>query len=126
MAENRTTVARVLTILGETDISEIDIESYIGASNTFTTAQLGTSTLGDLVLEEIERWMTAHMISVSRQRMGKKEEAGSAKIEYIGIYGSMLNSTPFGQMVISLDTTGKMAAIGKKTASFNSIKQVGA
>ena len=126
MAENRTTVARVLTILGETDISEIDIESYIGASNTFTTAQLGTSTLGDLVLEEIERWMTAHMISVSRQRMGKKEEAGSAKIEYIGIYGSMLNSTPFGQMVVSLDTTGKMAAIGKKTASFNSIKQVGA
>ena len=126
MAENRTTVARVLTILGETDISEIDIESYIGASNTFTTAQLDTSTLGDLVLEEIERWMTAHMISVSRQRMGKKEEAGSAKIEYIGIYGSMLNSTPFGQMVVSLDTTGKMAAIGKKTASFNSIKQVGA
>lgn len=117
----RTTVARVRDIMDELDFLDPVVESYIGAANVFVTDRLGTSSLGDTMLEEIERWMTAHMIACTRARMSAEEEAGSAKVKYIGTYTDALNSTPYGQMVISLDSTGAMASIGKKLISIQAL-----
>lgn len=113
----RTTAADVKAILDSTTLTTAQIEAYIGSANIMVTQILGT-TLGDDVLKEIERWLSAHMIATTRERQASKEEAGGAKIEYTGKWGAGLSSTSYGQMCISLDTTGAMkdADTGLKSA----------
>ena len=110
----RTNITDVRSIIPATAVMDADVESYIGAANLFTTNWLGSVGLTEDTLTEIERWMTAHMIASTRDRIGIKEEAGSAKIEYANTFAAGLLSTPYGQMVLSLDTTGTLDSLGQK------------
>lgn len=112
----RVTAAEVKEIIN-TSLSELQVSPYITSANVYVTDRLGTSTLAAATLKEIERWFTAHMIATTRERVAKSEEAGGARIEYIGQFGEGLKSTPYGQMCISLDTTGLLAQEGKKKIS---------
>jgi len=116
----RTTATEVKQIMDEIDLLDAQIDPYITASNIMVNQVMGTTTDTDL-LGEIERWLAAHMITITRDRLAKKEEAGGAKIEYVGVYGMALESTQYGQMVIALDTTGAFAALSKKPASLKAI-----
>ncbi len=115
----RTTAAEVKQINGST-LDDVIIDAYILSASTLIDATLGTGTTD--ILKEIERWLTAHMIAVTRERQSKREGAGGAEIEYYEISGSGLHSTTYGQMVLSLDTTGAMAALSGKSASVYAIK----
>ena len=116
----RVTSADVIAIMDGVTVSEGDINMYILSANTLVNSVLGTGTTD--LLKEIERWFTAHLIASTRERMALKEEAGTAKITYTGTYEMGLESTPYGQTVKILDTTGLMATLGKKTASIYAIK----
>ena len=107
----RTNVTDVKSILDNTTLSDPVITRFINSANVFITNTLGNSTLTAEVLEEIEMWLSAHFISVSRERMAAKEEAGGAKIEYVGKTGEGLNSTSYGQTAMALDTTGTLTNI---------------
>lgn len=113
----RTNVDDVKNII-ETALTDPIIQAYVDSANVFVTGTLDGKGLSDEVMEEIEKWVTAHMIASTRERMGKEEEAGGARIEYLGIYGEGLASTPYGQMAIQLDTTGTLSSDlqGKKMA----------
>lgn len=111
----RTTAAEVKQIL-DTDLSDAIVDAYIVGANAMVTDALSSSGLSDTLLEEIERWLSAHMIASTRERMAEKEGAGGASITYTGKYGEQLASTPYGQQVLILDTTGTMASLGKKKA----------
>lgn len=117
----RTTATEVKQILDDSELTDAIVDAYIIAANVLVTEALGDSGLGSTLMEEIERWLTAHMISSTRERMGKKEEAGGAKIEYTGKYGQRLSSTDYGQMVLVLDTTGKMASLGGKAVTIYAV-----
>jgi len=107
-----TNITDVKAILDNTTLSDTIITSYISAASTFVTGALGTSTvLTTAQLKEIERWVAAHMISVTRERTAKKEEAGGAKVEYTGEFGVGLQSTSYGQMAIALDVTGVLGQL---------------
>jgi len=108
----RTTVQLVKDILDDTALTDNQITSYIGSANVFVTDALGT-TLSVAVLAEIERWLTAHMITCTRERSAIKEAAGGASIQYTGAWGAGLLSTSYGQMAVALDTTGTLADIAK-------------
>jgi hypothetical protein len=109
----RTTAAEVKMINGSTLSDEI-VNAYITSANIFVTNSLGT-TLDEDVLTQIEMWLTAHMIAVTRERIAKKEGAGGAEIEYAGSFGENLKSTGYGQMACTLDTTGVLAGLGDKS-----------
>lgn len=113
----RTNVADVKNII-DTALTDPIIEAYVNSANVFVTSVLDGKGLSDAVMEEIEKWITAHMIASTRERMGKEEEAGGARIEYLGKYGEGLSSTPYGQMAIQLDTSGTLSSDleAKKTA----------
>lgn len=108
----RTTAQEVRDVLDNTELIDSQIEAYITSAEVLVTQVLGT-TLDESVLAEIERWLTAHMIASTRERQAKKEEAGTAKIEYNGQFKGGLESTTYGQMVLLLDTTGAMANASK-------------
>ncbi len=119
----RTTATEVKQIL-ETDILDADVDAYIIGANALVTNVLGTdTTLSATLKEEIERWLTAHMIALSRELQPAKEGGGPApSITYQGQWGKMLELTSYGQMVLALDTTGKMkAATGSAGAKIRAI-----
>jgi len=109
----RVTAAEVKEVIN-TSLTEVQVIPYITSANVYVTERLGSSTLSTDTLKEIERWFTAHMIAITRERVAKSEEAGGAKVEYVGEFGEGLKSTPYGQMCVSLDTTGLLIQEGKK------------
>jgi len=106
---NRVTAAEVLAIMDDVVLTDAQVAPYITGANAIVNEALGTGTSD--ILKEVERWMAAHMIAVTRERQAKKEGAGGASIEYAGEFGAGLRSTSYGQMVLALDTTGAMAAL---------------
>ena len=99
-----------------------EIEVFIKVANQIVDAQLLSSGLTDDELFEIERWMSAHLIALTRERMGKTERIGDAAITYAGDAGEGLLETQYGKMVAMLDTTGTLANMGKKSISMKAIK----
>ena len=79
--------------------------------------------MGDAVIEEIEKWIAAHMVTITRERVAREEGAGGAYIKYAGEWGAGLASTSYGQMAINLDTSNTLQALseGKRTAMSRAI-----
>jgi len=119
----RTSVLAVKQILDNTTLSNIIIEAYINSANVMVTEVLGGTDLSDDTLTEIERWVAAHMVASTRERQAIKEAAGTASITYTGAYGVGLKSTSYGQMALTLDTSGLLAIAsgGAKSAFIKAI-----
>jgi len=114
---NRTTAAEVKQIMDDCTLDDTIVDVYIVAANALVTKVLGDDTnIGTVLIEEIERWFTAHMIASTRWRTTTDEKLGDASVKYTGVFKENLSSTPYGQMVKQLDITGKMANIGKRSA----------
>lgn len=118
----RVLATEVLDIM-DVDLTEAQINPYIDSANVFVNATL-QGKLTEAVLKEIERWLTAHMIALSRERTPLSEEAGGAKIVYAGDWGRDLDATSYGQMAKMLDTSGTLTALngGKRPAFIRAVK----
>lgn len=117
---NRTTVAEVKAII-ETSLETEDIASYISDANTVVTDVLSDTDLSAALLAKIEKWFTAHLISMSRERMARKEEVDGVRVEYMARYGLYLDATTYGQTVKTMDSSGRMSGLGGKEAGLWSI-----
>lgn len=106
----------------DTALPDKDILVFISTANTMVTSHLGDSGLGSAILKDIERYLTAHLIASTRERMGKAEKLGDASITYTGEFGKGLESTTYGQMVKFLDSTGTIGNLGKKTIKIRAIQ----
>jgi len=104
-------------------VSDTIVSRYITVASALVTQIFeDDDEMTDTLLEAVEQWFTAHMLSVSLHRTTSKEKVGDVSVEYTGQFRENLASTPYGQMVMQLDFTGKMANIGKKGASIHAIK----
>lgn len=104
----RTTAQDVLDILtSDTTLTLTSILPYIDSANVFVTSVLDGK-LDVSILTEIEKWVSAHMASVSRERLIKEAGAGGAYVKYAGEWGEELYSTQYGQMALMLDTSNTL------------------
>ncbi len=118
----RTTATEVKAIMDNCTVDDTVVDVLIISANALVTEVLGDdSTIGATLLEEIERWFTAHMLASTLCRTTTNEKIGEVSVKYTGEFRENLSSTPYGQMVMQLDFTGKMANIGKKRASMYAI-----
>lgn len=119
---NRTTALEVKQIL-DTDLSDNIVKAFINTANIIVSDVLGSdTTLSANQLKEIEKWLTAHILSATREREAQKEEVGDGNVTYSGKTGMGLQATMYGQQVLMLDTTGKLAQeLGKKSATMTAI-----
>ena len=115
----RVTSAEVIEIMDEVD-SGTDLTPFITAGNIVVTNTLGGEGLAASLLKEIERWFVAHL-AVSKYRRAENEKIGDASVKYQGQAGKGLEGSTYGQQVLLLDTTGKMASIGKRKSSVETI-----
>lgn len=109
----RTTIDDVINILDDTSLDEDVIEGFINSANVFVTAALGTKGLSTDLLKQIEMWLSAHMVVVTRERVYKEAGAGGAYVKYAGAWGEGLLGSTYGQMAVGLDTSGTLTNIAK-------------
>jgi len=118
----RVTESEVKEII-DTDLT--DITAFITAANLTVTKRLSSGVLSADQLKEIERWFTAHLIAGTNRDMGArdvdKEKTLDAEVTYAGKTGMGLEATRYGQVVLTLDSTGKMAQSGKGDVFFKAV-----
>lgn len=119
----RVTAEEVLDIMdSDCVVSSIALTAMITAANTIITKVFKTNTdVTDAELKELERWLSAHIVASTLYRMATMERVGDAEVKYMGSFGQQLDSTPYGQMVKLLDTTGELAKAGKLAVSFYAV-----
>ncbi|OQY11129.1 MAG: hypothetical protein B6I31_05515 [Desulfobacteraceae bacterium 4572_19] len=109
----RTTAQAVKDILDKTQLTDTDIETYIQTANLLIE-NIIQKPLTESLLTEIEKWLSAHLISITRERFTTEEKIGDASVKYAGKYLEGLHSTSYGQMVLILDTSNSFASQQKK------------
>jgi hypothetical protein len=117
----RTTASEIKDIL-DTELSDARIEAFIQAASDVVTGLLSND-FDEPILTNIERWLTAHYIAVTVERRAIQEIAGPVEQKFSDIYGQNLQATDYGQVAASLDTTGKLASIGRRRIFFRSINE---
>ena len=115
----RVTATEVRVIIN-TALTDTAIDAYIAIANPMVTNTV-TCGLSEAVLKEIERWLTAHLIGITKERATTKEKLGEASVEYAGTFGAGLKQTSWGQMVLQLDTCGQFGNLGKKDIDITAI-----
>jgi hypothetical protein len=119
----RVTTAEVKSIMDNCTVSDTIVSTFILSSDELITKIFGVQTsTEDLMIKEIERWLTAHMIASTISRTTSIEKLGDASVTYTGKWGEKLSSTPYGQMVLLLDTSGLFANLGKANATIYAVK----
>jgi hypothetical protein len=119
----RVTAAEVLGIMdSDCDVSTTIIDTFIIAAEEVVTNLYTNVTISVTLLKEIERYLVAHMLTSTLYRMAKEEKVSDAQIRYTGEWKEGLNSTPYGQLLQILDTTGTIGKAGKKGATINAVK----
>lgn len=117
----RTSATEVKQII-DTSLTDAQIDAFIAGATELVTEVIGSNTtLADALKEEIERWLTAHMIASTRERQLVSGGAGGATAVYQGKTAMGLDSTLYGQTVKTLDATGSFAALGGKSAKMIAI-----
>ena len=119
----RTTAAEVKLIMSTCSAADASITAMIAAASGVVDRVFEYNTdLSSATLESIEQFLTAHLLVSTFDRSAMEEKVGDAQIKYSGIYGKGLESTPYGQMVLLIDTTGLMANSGKMAAKITAVK----
>jgi hypothetical protein len=119
----RTSPTEVKKII-ETDMGDTDIQSYIDSATAFLDATPIASSLGSTLLEQIEKWITAHLMASTREQMVKTGKGGPSSATFYGYgEGKGLEHTPYGQQAVSLDPTGVLKRIseGKSKLLFEAL-----
>jgi hypothetical protein len=119
----RTTKTAVRYVI-QTALQDDEIDALIGHANAIVTRTVGEEGLAESLLKEMETWLTAHLITIGKERQPLEEKIGDVwlKHEPTG-FKSFLESTRFGQMVLFLDTTGNFQKSSLKKASIRAIEQ---
>ena len=113
----RTTATEVKEIMDNCTLDDTIVDAYITPANVVVTKVFdGDANIGATLKEEIEKWLAAHMIASTRWRTTTDEKIGEASVRYTGKFGMGLDLTPYGQMVKTLDITGKISRLGKSRA----------
>ena len=118
---NRVTAEEVFEII-DTTLTEIDV--FITTANMMVTGYLADKDLSTLTLKEIERYISAHILSLRDMRT-KSVGVDVISESYQGQWGMGLNGTSYGQTAILLDTSGTLGMLAKngfsKLATMNVI-----
>lgn len=109
----------------DTALEDSDLTAHINIANNLVTQVIGSSSgLDSDTLENIELYLAAHIIAIGKERQALHEKVGPSSVIYQGKFGEGLKSTTYGQMVLTLDSTGKLANVGKQRAKIRAINQV--
>lgn len=99
----------------ETNLSDAEVEAFINSADIIVSKIYENDTMMTPALKaEVEKWLTAHLIAVSRERQIDEISAGGAvSIKFQGNSGLGLESTLYGQNALLFDVSGKLSNLEK-------------
>jgi len=119
----RVTAVEVKEIMDNCTVIDSVVDNFIiTASALVDKIFIGDLSITAVLLKEIEKWLTAHLLASTLSRTTSQEQIGDVSVKYTGFWKEGLSSTSYGQMVLILDTSGKMAKAGKMGASMMAVK----
>ncbi len=95
------------------DTSLTDIDVFINTAHRMTDGYLASADLDEETLTDIERYLSAHVLSVQDMRT-KSVGVDVLSESYQGQWGFGLKGTSYGQMAILLDTSGTLGKIAER------------
>lgn len=94
----------VLDIM-KTSLTEEDLVPFLNTAEAIVAANLASSTLSAVILDEITKYLAAHLACV-KSPFSVRKKLGDAEETYGYKGGTGLDATPYGETVKMLDTTG--------------------
>ena len=113
---NRVIVAEVYEIFhyNTSKITSAEVTAVITAANAIVTAVCTSTVLTTAILKEIERWLSAHFLSVGLESRLTGQSAGGASDSYeTNKTGMGLKLTRYGQQACVLDISGALSRLGE-------------
>lgn len=113
----RVTSAEVSEIMNDlSDSLPADLTPFITAANLLVDRiqNEADDPPNSSTLKEIERWLAAHFICMDIRQPVRREIEGA--VEVYPKLGEGLKMTTYGQMALSLDTTGLLATFGSSSS----------
>lgn len=107
----------------DTSLDNSEIFPMINQANRIVTRQLSGEGMTSDQLSDIEMWLAAHLIAITKERQAESEQLQDARVQYQGNFGQALRSTTYGQMVITLDESGKLQRSTKNKVKIRAMKQ---
>ena len=102
--------------------SSVDVDVFIAAGHSLVEAKLVGEGLTAIQLIEIERWLSAHFLACHPEmRQHTEEDMGQARDKYGGQFNMNLSFTQYGQMALTLDTSGKLEEASKRSIIFKDL-----
>ena len=116
----RVTSAEVKYII-DTDIDSDSMDFWINTANTIISEAIDGSTLVDTAqAKKMEQLLVAHFIASIYERQADSRSIGPLSESFAKL-GKHLESTNYGQALLVLDPTGKLANRGKKKAFIRAV-----
>lgn len=106
-----------------TKLEDVHIQTLIEMATRQTNQLLDGKGLSDAVLSDIVTWLTAHYIAIGHERQTEEERVDDVWVVHQGQFGEGLHSTTYGQMVLTLDSTGSFAKAIKGKMRIKAIPQ---
>jgi len=92
------------------------VGSFIDTAHVYVDSNLLDAGHSEAMLTKLELYLAAHFLALTEERGGLKgEKVGDASEFLSDIYDFGLKSTRFGQVALTLDTSGTLAAISTST-----------
>jgi hypothetical protein len=116
----RVTSAEVQYII-DTDIDSDSMDFWINTANTIISEAIDGSTLVSTAqAKKMEQLLVAHFISLNYERQATRRSIGQLSESFANL-GKQLEATTYGQSLLLLDPTGKLATRGKKKAFIRAV-----
>lgn len=114
----------VMEVMQNTSLDENYVSSVLITADIILTKvyEYCKEPISDSLLLELQKYMAAHIIASTTNRITTDEKIGDAQVSYAGKFGMKYEATPYGQLLLTIDPTGLIAKSGKLGASINAIK----
>ena len=113
---SRITVDDLVEIF-ETELTEAQLSAFVNSAHYVIQNNLLSSGLSSDILTEIHKYLAAHFASLRDQRIAS-ERVADVSMNYQGKTDMGLNATLYGQTALMLDTSGSLANLALKPATF--------
>lgn len=107
----------------DTVLTADEVVPFINSASLIVDNVLVGQGYGDNTLAEIEKWLSAHLISIRDPRI-KQEKIGDAQVTYqvgTGVIAKGLDATLYGQQAKLLDYKNLLSNLSKRVASLDTI-----
>ena len=110
---------KVTALLQIDNSTSVDV--FISIANQVVDSQLLGQSLSEETLGQIELFLAGHFYTMGKPDI-VQESYNGASFRYVqGTAGQGFNATQWGQMALTLDTSGRLKNLGKTPATFNAV-----